>query len=118
MKLAISSHDGKLDTPFSTRFGRCEYFIFIDTETRNWEAVANPASAASNGAGSQVVQFLAAQQVEVTITGHYGPSAFKAIEAAGIRGYEAASGTPEELLEKYLAGELKRASEAGPSRRH
>ena len=119
MKIAISSHDGKFDTTFSLRFGRCEYFLFIDTETRNWETIPNPAATASGGAGSQVVQFLSKNGVEATITGHYGPTAFTALEAAGIQGFEAVDGTPEELLDKFLAGELKQVDAAtGPSHHH
>jgi len=119
MKLAISSNDGKFDTQFSSRFGRCEYFLFIDTETRAWEAKPNPAAAASGGAGAQVVQFLFDNAVDVTITGRYGPTAYTALEAAGIQGFEAAEGTPEELLNKFLAGELKQVKSAtGPSRHH
>jgi len=119
MKIAISSHDGKLDTKFSPRFGRCEFFIFIDTETRDWEAIANPAATARGGAGAQVVQFLSNNDVEATITGRYGPTAFTALEAAGIQGFEADKGTPEELLEKFLAGELKQVKGAtGPARHH
>lgn len=117
MKIAISSSDGKVDTPFSPRFGRCAYFIFFDTETGGAEAAANPAADASGGAGATVVQFLADQNVDATITGRYGPTAYKALEAAGIKGYEAEAGTPEELLKKYLAGELNQVSSAtGPGR--
>ncbi len=117
MKIAISSPDGKQNAPFSPRFGRCEYFIFIDTDTRNWEAKPNPAAAAHGGAGAQVVQFLSNHNIEATITGRYGPTAFAALDAAGIKGYEAEEGTPEELLEKLLAGDLKQVSAAtGPSR--
>ncbi len=116
MKLAISSSDGKFDTQFSSRFGRCDYFIFIDTETRAWEAKPNPAAAARGGAGPQAVQFLSSNGVEATITGRYGPNAFSAIGAAGIQAFEADSGTPEELLDKFLAGELKQVNAStGPS---
>lgn len=117
MKIAISSPDGKHDTPFSPRFGRCEYFILFDTDTSSWEALPNPAIEASGGAGATVVQFLYDQQVSVTITGKYGPTAFKALQAAGIQGYEATNGTPEELYQQYLAGALKQVHAAtGPSR--
>jgi predicted Fe-Mo cluster-binding NifX family protein len=119
MKLAISSNDGKFDTQFSARFGRCEYFVFIDTKTREWEAKENPAATARGGAGAHVVQFLSDNSVEATITGRYGPTAFTALEAAGIQGYEAKDGTPEDLLNKFLAGELKQVKAAtGPSRHH
>lgn len=117
MKVAISSSDGKKNTPFSPRFGRCEYFVFLDTESGDWTSAENPGAAASGGAGATVVQFLANQQVNVTITGKYGPTAFKALEAAGIQGYEATSGTPEELVRQYLAGELTQVHAAtGPGR--
>lgn len=119
MKLAISSQDGKFDTPFSARFGRCDYFIFIDTETRAWESKANPGASARGGAGPMAVQFLAENGTEATITGRYGPNAYSAIETAGIQAFEADSGTPEELLDKFLAGELNQVNAAtGPEMHH
>ena len=119
MKLAISSNDGKFDTPFSSRFGRCQYFIFVDTETREWEAKANPAVNARGGAGPQAVQFLANNSVEATITGRYGPNAFSSLDAAGIQAFEADEGTPEELLEAFLAGSLKQVNApTGPGLHH
>lgn len=118
MKVAISSPDGKANTPFSPRFGRCESFIIFDSETGGWEAVSNPGAAASGGAGATVVQFLANRQVGATITGKYGPTAFKALQAAGIQGFEAAAGTPAELYQQYLAGELKQVHAATGRGRH
>ena len=119
MKLAISSHDGKLDSQFSSRFGRCNYFIFFDTETRSNETKPNPAADARGGAGPQAVQFLNNNGVEATITGRYGPNAFSALEAAGIQAYEADEGTPDELLDRFLAGDLKRVDSAtGPELHH
>jgi predicted Fe-Mo cluster-binding NifX family protein len=119
MKLAISSHDGKFDTQFSSRFGRCENFIFVDTETKDWESQSNPAAAARGGAGAQVVQFLSNGGVEATITGRYGPTAFSALAAAGIQTFIANSGTPEELLDKFLANELVQVKAAtGPELHH
>jgi predicted Fe-Mo cluster-binding NifX family protein len=106
MKLAISSHDGKFDTPFSDRFGRCRQFVFIETETGNWQAKLNPAAVTRGGAGAQVVQFLADNGVEATISGRYGPTALSALEAAGIQAYIATTGTPASLSEKFLADEL------------
>lgn len=112
MKVAISSLDGKFDTPFSTRFARSETFIFVDTETQNWEAIANPAAAARGGAGAQVVQFLADNGVEATISGRYGPTAFSALDAADIQAFVSDSGTPAELLDKFLADKLEQVNTA------
>jgi len=118
MKIAISSPDGKLDTPFSPRFGRCEYFIFVDGETREWEAKDNPAASARGGAGPQAVQFLANNGVEAVISGQFGPNAFTSLEAAGIQAYEADGGTPSELLDRFLAGTLKQVNTATGPKRH
>jgi predicted Fe-Mo cluster-binding NifX family protein len=117
MKIAISSNDGRLNSQISARFGRCKYFIFIDTETKDWEAKLNPAESTHGGAGAQVVQFLSDNNVEATITGRYGPTAFSALKAAGIQAFQAPKGTPEELMGKLTAGELELALEA-TSQRH
>lgn len=118
MKLAISSHDGKFNTPFSTRFARCEQFVFVDTQTQNWEATPNPATVARGGAGAQVVQFLADNGVKATISGRYGPTAFSALNAAGIQAFVADGGTPAELLDKLLANELEQVNTATGQARH
>jgi predicted Fe-Mo cluster-binding NifX family protein len=119
MKIAISSNDGKYNTPFSSRFGRCTYFIFFDTVTGDWEAKPNPAVNARGGAGPQTVQFLANNNVEAAISGRYGPNAFESLDAAGIQAFEASEGTPEELLAAYKDGSLKQVNAAtGPSLHH
>jgi len=112
MKLAISSNDGKFNSPFSARFARCETFIFVDTKTDAWEARTNPAAAARGGAGAQVVQFLASEGVEATISGRYGPTAMTALTAAGIKAFIAESGTPSELLHKLMGDELEQVTSA------
>ncbi|MBN1119570.1 MAG: NifB/NifX family molybdenum-iron cluster-binding protein [Anaerolineae bacterium] len=118
MKIAISSTDGKLDTPFNPRFGRCEYFIFVDGDTREWEAKANPAASARGGAGPQAAQFLASSGVEAAISGKFGPNAYSSLEAAGIGAYEADSGTPADLLDRFLAGTLKQVNAPTGPKRH
>ena len=119
MKLAISSTDGRFDSPSSARFARCEAFILIETETRSWEMKPNPAVNARGGAGAQVVQFLADNGVQATISGRYGPTAMTALNAAGIQAFVADSGTPAELLDKLLAHELQQVNAAtGASLHH
>ena len=118
MKIAISSRNGKFNKPFSSRFGRCEYFVIIDTDTRSWEGLSNPAATAHGGAGAQVVQFLSDHSVQAVISGRFGPNAFSALQAAGIKTYQVKNGTPEELLDQYLAGKLKQGDTASGRRYH
>ena len=119
MKIAISSDDGNPNSPFSSRFGRCAYFSFFDTETQVWEKGKNPARDSSGGAGTKLVQYLADQDVDVLISGRYGPNAFIAIQASGIEAYLGISGTPSELVEKFQSGNLHLATRpSGPGYHH
>jgi predicted Fe-Mo cluster-binding NifX family protein len=119
MKIAISSSDGETNNPFSSRFGRCNYFVIVDSETRSWDVLSNPAASSRGGAGTQVVQYLSDNGIEAIVSGRYGPNAFIALEAAGIEAYRASRGTPEELLEKFNAGKLDRATgPLGRGRQH
>ena len=118
MKLAISTASPQLNAPLDARFGRCMYFIIIETTTRDWDALPNPAASAGGGAGTQAVQFLANQGVGAVVGPHFGPNAFTALEAAGIQIYSANNGQADELLEDFLAGRLEKVTQAGESGRH
>jgi predicted Fe-Mo cluster-binding NifX family protein len=114
MKIAISSSNGEFNRPFNTRFGRCNYFVFVDSDNRSWDSFPNPAVSVFGRVGTRVVQFLSDHSVEVVISGRYGSNAYSALQAAGIQAYLARKGTPEELLEAYLAGKLKQVQSFQP----
>ena len=115
MKIIITASSDKIDQPFNPRFGRAEYFILIDSKTREAQAFANPAAGARGGAGPQAVQFVASQQPKAVISGRFGPNAFSALEAAGIKAYIASSGTVSEVLDQFLTDQLTEVGEAsGP----
>jgi len=107
MKVCISASANSLDAPVDPRFGRCPYFIIVDLETMQFEAIPNPASNAVGGAGIQAAQIVASKGAKVVITGNVGPNAFQALSAAGIKIITGAYGTVREVVEKYRRGELK-----------
>lgn len=107
MKICISATEGSLDSQIDPRFGRCPYFVIVDPENMQFEAVPNMAAGASGGAGIQAAQTIAGKGVKVIITGNVGPNAFQALSAAGIRIITGAFGTVREAVEKYKKGELK-----------
>ncbi len=116
MKLAITGGTPQFETKFERRFGRCAYFIVVDTETRAWEAFPNPAAEARGGAGTQAAQFLANQGVEAVVSGHFGPNAFTALDAASIQMYSAQDGQAETLVDDFLAERLVRVTgSTGPA---
>ena len=115
MKIIITASSEKIEDPFNPRFGRADYFMLVDTETQKWEAFSNPAADARGGAGPQTVQYINSKNPDVVISGRYGPSAFMALEAAGIKAYLASNGTVSEVLQQFLDGQLTQAGAAtGP----
>ena len=115
MKIAISASGSTQESAFNPRFGRCDYFLINDTDAGVWEAFPNPAAGARGGAGPQAAQFISNQGVEVVISGRYGPNAFAALDAAGIKAYISSTGTVLEAQGKFLAGDLEQIGAAtGP----
>ena len=107
MRICVSASANSLDASVDPRFGRCPYFIIVDSETMQFEAVPNPASGAMGGAGIQAAQIIASKGAKAVITGNVGPNAFQALSAAGIKILTGAYGTVREVVEKYKRGELK-----------
>lgn len=112
MKIVVTSNGSDLDAPASPVFGRCPMYIFVDPETMSFEAVANPAIAASGGAGVQAAQFVIEHGAEVIISGSIGPNAFEVFRSAGISTYLFSDGTVRQAVEAYKAGRLPPASGA------
>jgi predicted Fe-Mo cluster-binding NifX family protein len=106
MKICVSAGANSLDAQVDPRFGRCPYFVIVDSESMKFEAIPNVASGAMGGAGIQAAQVIAGKGVKVLITGNVGPNAFQALSAAGIKIVTGASGTVREVVEKYKRGEL------------
>jgi len=107
MKICVSAESNNLDAPIDPRFGRCPYFVIVDSETMQFETVPNMASGATGGAGIQAAQTIASKGAKVLITGNVGPNAFQALSAAGIKIVTGAFGTVREVVEKYKRGELR-----------
>lgn len=111
MKIAISSSGPDLDAQVDPRFGRCQYFIFVDPETLEFEAVANTNIGASGGAGISSAQTVASKGVEAVLTGNCGPNAYQTLSAAGIRVITNVSGTVRSAAELYKKGQWQAATE-------
>jgi predicted Fe-Mo cluster-binding NifX family protein len=110
MKIAISSTGKDLNSQIDPRFGRCQYFLFVDSDTMEFEAAENEGLMASGGAGVQAAQFIAQKGAGALITGNLGPNAASALSASGIKVYLVPEGTVKEVTETYKSGTLKEVS--------
>ena len=108
LKVAVSATAESLDAQIDPRFGRCQYFVIVDTETMNFEALPNTAAGAMGGAGIQAAQTVAGKGVKVVVTGSVGPNAFQALSAAGINVITGVFGTVKEAVEKFKSGQLQK----------
>lgn len=113
MKVAVTSEGTGLEDQVDWRFGRCRYFVIVDTGTKEVEAVENIASGEGGGAGVRAVRILSEHDADVVVTGRCGPNAFRALHAAGVSVYTVADGTVGDCVQRFVANELTQAQ--GPS---
>jgi len=107
MRVAISSLGDNLDAQISSIFGRCAYLLFVETETMDSQAYANPAVGASGGAGIQAAQFAIEKGAEAVLTGNVGPNAMEVLQAANVRVYPVWAGTARQAAEAFKGGQLQ-----------
>lgn len=112
MKVCVTATAGDLNAQVDPRFGRCQHFVFVDSDTMAIEAMPNEAIAAPGGAGIQAAQTVVNKGVDVLISGNIGPNAFQVLSAAGVKVVTGAYGTVKEAVEMYKNGKL---SETGVS---
>jgi predicted Fe-Mo cluster-binding NifX family protein len=111
MRIAITASGPTLDANVDPRFGRCAYFLIVDTDTLEFEAVENPNIALGQGAGIQSAQLIATKGAESVLTGNCGPNAYETLSAAGIEVVPGCSGAVREVVERFKAGQLRPARE-------
>lgn len=113
MKVAVSSTGNTPGAQVDPRFGRCSFFIVIDSETGEFTAIDNSASGAAGGAGIRSGQNVANTDAEAVITGNVGPNAFDTLKAAELRIFTGAQGmTVMEAVTALKEGKLQEAGDA------
>ncbi|MBN1398879.1 MAG: NifB/NifX family molybdenum-iron cluster-binding protein [Bacteroidetes bacterium] len=113
MNICVTAQNNNLESQVDPRFGRCNCFIIVDTETMKFEAINNPSISATGGAGVQAGQLMASKQVKAVLSGNIGPNAFQSLQQAGIDIISGVSGNVREAIERYKKGEFKPTQ--GPS---
>jgi predicted Fe-Mo cluster-binding NifX family protein len=108
MKVAVSATGENLEAQIDPRFGRCQYFVIVDTETMSFEVIPNTSQGASSGAGIQAAQAVANKGVLAVLTGNVGPNAFQALSASGINIITGVFGTIREAVEKFKGSQLQK----------
>ena len=107
MKVCVTAGASGLDAPMDPRFGRCPFFVIVDTESMSENSIANTNVDAASGAGIQAAQDIAREGASALITGNVGPNAMQTLTAANIDVYQyQGAGSVREVVEKFKRGEL------------
>ncbi len=112
MKIVVSSTGENLDSKIDSRFGRCQFFIIIETEDMSFESINNENIALGGGAGIQSASFVASKGVKAVLTGNCGPKALEVFSKTGINVFTGFSGTIKDAVEKFKQGKQKPITEA------
>jgi len=113
MRIAVTSVGKGLDSKLDPRFGRADYFIILDPDTMEFEVAENSQNLnLPQGAGIQAGKTIVDHHVDLLITGHCGPKAFKVLQNAGIKIMTGARGKVKDAIEQFNNGELKISPEA------
>lgn len=111
MKVAVTATEPSVDGRVDPRFGRCPFFIIVETDDMSFQAIENTSVTLGGGAGIQSAQLMAENGVKFVLTGNCGPNAYQTLAAAGIGVIIGCSGTVAEVVEQFKAGGLNAAGE-------
>jgi len=105
MKIAVTSTGGSMDAQVSEQFGRCQYFLIVDSDTMKFEAVSNLGEQMNSGAGPKAAELIINNGAEVLLTGHVGDKAEEALKKSGIKIVDGYKGTikVKDAVNSYLS---------------
>jgi len=112
MKIAFTSTGTNWDSKIDPRFGRAEYLLIYDEESKNLESIDNTeVSQVAHGAGNSTAQKINKYKPEILITGNMpGGNAFSVLKMMNVKIFtDAYDMTIKEAYQKYLDGKLQEA---------
>ena len=100
-RICVTSLGPNLDSEVDPKFGRAQFFLFFDPETKTFEALKNPNLELAHGAGIQTSQMVVSHNASVVLSGAFGPKAAQVLKTAGIKMRAGYSGSVKDALAKF-----------------
>jgi predicted Fe-Mo cluster-binding NifX family protein len=101
MKIAVSASGQDLEAQIDQRFGRCDYFLIIDTDTMETQGFPNDHNSQTSGAGVQAAGFVIDKGAAAVLTGSCGPKAMDVFNAQNIPVYTGHAGNVRQAVEAF-----------------
>jgi len=111
MKIAFTTKGTEWDSQMDARFGRAEYFMVFDEESKTLTTVSNKdVENEAHGAGPKAAQKLAEIEANILITGNGpGGNAATVLQRLGTTCYIGAGDmTMQEAYDNFREGKLKK----------
>jgi len=113
MKIAVTATGNDPAGQLDMRFGRCAVFMVYDTATEQFSSIDNTQNLqAAQGAGIQAASTVVNSGCTAVITGHVGPKAFTALDAAGVAVYTVSPSSVLHAVEAYKNGSAQKRTTA------
>ena len=106
MKIAIASKGKTLSSHVDDRFGRCPYFLVLDTTSMTTETIENPGQKEKNAAGIRACQMLIGKNINAVVVKNIGHNSHVTLTGAGMDVYTVTSGTVSAAIRKVKRSEL------------
>ncbi len=102
-KILVTSSEPNLNGKTEKRFGHAKYFILIDPNSMEFQAIPN----AIDGQNQITIADILNMHLDAIVTGNIGPGSFETLQQAHIPVYVARNKTVKEVIELLKSGELK-----------
>lgn len=109
MKIALPTKTVDNAAVVDSHFGHCEYFTVVTVDDASREVVSTVRADAPEGCGckSNVAELLAADGVTVMLAGNMGQGAVDRLAGVGIQVIRGCDGALDDVVAKWLAGEIE-----------
>ncbi len=109
MRVGVSATGSDLNARVDDRFGRCAWFLVVDTDSLEFDALENRHAEEEMGAGVAAARDLIDERIDAVISGQVGPKAYEVLKALNVDIFLVSGGiTVMEALERRKRGELRR----------
>lgn len=99
MRIAISSKNDNINSEMSEKAGRSPYYLIFE-DNNLVESIKNPFATGGGGAGFGVIQMLSNKNVDMIISGDFGPNLLTALKEKNMKHKSFKDKNIKEILEE------------------
>ncbi len=108
MKVCVTATSASFDGPVDPHFGRCLYFVIVDTDYMGFEILKNKSTSALDGAGIQAAQMILNREIDIVITRFVGSKVFSMLSSKSIDIFLFTTGSVADAIQAYKDNNLEK----------